>query len=158
MMSCNRIKNKGLEVINKTEEKVIDKSNKILDEVSPKFDAYNQDTKFNKIRFKDFLKIELTPDVKNIYCFEDAVGIDSDYMFSFNCNSKTADKIKEKHSLRLDKNTKDYAFGLQNDFKWWDKEEIKMLELYSWHEKNNYFKYFWYDEEKEKAYYFEFDL
>ena len=87
--SCNRIKNKGEELVDKTKAKVIDKSNDLIDKVSPKFDTNKADTKYNKKRFLDFLKVEITPDIKNIYCFDDAIGIDASYQFSFNCNDKT---------------------------------------------------------------------
>jgi hypothetical protein len=158
IVSCDRIKNKGQELADKTEEKVKDKSKDLVDKVVPNFDAYKPDTKFNKERFKDFLKVDLTPDIKNIYCFDDAIGIDADYMFSFNCDTTTARKIIEKHQLRLDKETTDYAFGLQHDFEWWDKKKIEKLDLYSWQSDHQYFKYFWYDKTEQKAYYFDFDM
>ena len=158
LVSCDRIKNKGQELADKTEEKVKDKSEDLVDKVVPHFDAYNPDTKFNKERFKDFLKVDLTSDVKNIYCFDDAIGIDADYMFSFNCDTTTTSKIIEKHQLKLDKVTTDYAFGLQHDFDWWDKKKIEKLELYSWQGEHQRFKYFWYDKTEQKAYYFDFDM
>ncbi len=158
IVSCDRIKNKGQELAEKTEKKVKDKSKDFVDKVVPHFDAYKPDTKFNKERFKDFLKVDLTPDIKNIYCFDDAIGIDADYMFSFNCDTTTARKIIEKHQLKLDKETTDYAFGLQHDFDWWDKKKIEKLDLYSWQGDRQYFKYFWYDKTEQKAYYFDFDM
>ena len=158
IVSCDRIKNKGQELADKTEEKVKNKSKDLVDKVVPHFDAYKPDTKFNKERFKDFLKVDLTPDIKNIYCFDDAIGIDADYMFSFNCDTTTARKIIEKHQLKLDKETTDYAFGLQHDFEWWDKKKIEKLVLYSWQGDHQYFKYFWYDKTEQKAYYFDFDM
>lgn len=158
IVSCDRIKNKGQELADKTEEKVKDKSKDLVDKVVPHFDAYKPDTKFNKERFIDFLKVDLTPDIKNIYCFDDAIGIDADYMFSFNCDTTTARKIIEKHQLKLDKETADYAFGLQHDFDWWDKKKIVNLDLYSWQGDHQYFKYFWYDKTEQKAYYFDFDM
>lgn len=158
IVSCDRIKNKGQELADKTEKKVKDKSKDLVDKVVPHFDAYKPDTKFNKERFKDFLKVDLTPDIKNIHCFDDAIGIDADYMFSFNCDTTTAKKIIEKHQLKLDKETTDYAFGLQHDFDWWDKKKIEKLDLYSWQGDHQYFKYFWYDPKEQKAYYFDFDM
>ena len=158
IVSCDRIKNKGQELADKTEEKVKDKSKDLVDKVAPHFDADRPDTKFNKERFTDFLKVELTPDIKNIYCFDDAIGIDADYMFSFNCDTTTARKIIEKLQLKLDKETTDYAFGLQHDFDWWDKKKIEKLDLYSWQGDHQYFKYFWYDKAEQKAYYFDFDM
>ena len=157
-ISCKQIKNKGQEFVNKTEQKVKEKSIDFVDKVFPRFDAYQSDTKFNKKRFKDFLQVELTSDIKNIYCFDDAIGIDADYMFSFNCDSTTAIKIIEKHQLILNKEITDYAFGLQNDFDWWDKKKIEKLDLYSWQGENQYFKYFWYDKTEQKAYFFDFDM
>jgi hypothetical protein len=158
IVSCDRIKNKGQELADKTEEKVKDKSKDLVDKVVPHFDAYKPDTKFNKERFTDFLKVDLSPDIKNIYCFDDAIGIDADYMFSFNCDTTTARRIIEKHQLKLDKETTDYAFGLQHDFEWWDKKKIEKLDLYSWQGDHQYFKYFWYDKTEQKAYYFDFDM
>jgi hypothetical protein len=158
IVSCDSIQNKGKEIVNKTEEKVKAKSEELANKVVPQFDAYNADTKFNKERFKDFLQIELSSDVKNIYCFDDAIGIDADYMFSFNCFETTAKKIIEKHQLKLDKTITDYAFGLQHDFDWWNKEKIEKLDLYSFQGEHQHFKYFWYDKTEEKAYYFEFDM
>lgn len=145
-------------MIEKSEEKVKNESENLADKLAPHFDAYQADTKFNKARFKDFLKVELTPDISNIYCFDDAVGIDADYQFSFNCDTATVRRIIEKHQLKPDKTTKDYAFGLQNDFEWWNKKKIEKLDLYSWQSKNQYFKYFWYDRAEQKAYFFDFEL
>lgn len=156
--SCGRITDKGKELVDKVENKVRNTSNDLVDKVVPRFDPYNPDTKFNKERFKEFLKVELSPDVKRLYCFDDAVGIDADYMFSFKCDSTTASKIIQKHQLKRDKQTSDYAFGLQDDFTWWDKKRIEKLDLYSWQGEHGYFKYFWYDKTDCKAYYFEFDL
>jgi hypothetical protein len=156
--ACNKIKSKTQELADKTEQKVKDKSKDLPNQIIPHFDAYTPDTKFNKERFKDFLQVELTPDVKNIYCFDDAIGIDADYQFSFNCDSSTARRIIEKHNLSLDKETTDYAFGMQNDFPWWDKKKIEKLDLYSWKGERQYYQYFWYDAKEQKAYYFDFDL
>lgn len=156
--SCHKIKSKTKELANQTESSAKEKSKDITDKVIPHFDAYQPDTKYNKERFKDFLQVELTPDIKNIYCFDDAIGIDADYQFAFNCDSSTARRIIEKHLLTLDKETSDYAFGLQNDFSWWDKKKIEKLDLYSWKGEKQYFKYFWYDAKEQKAYYFDFDM
>jgi hypothetical protein len=156
--SCNRIKNKGQQLLDKTGQKVKDKSKDMVDKVIPTFDADTPDTKFNKMRFKDFLQVDISPDVKNIYCFGDAIGIDADYQFAFNCDTTTAGKIIEKHKMTLDTTTIDLAFGLQNDFDWWSKKKIKTLNLYSFHIEDRYYQYFWYDNAEQKAYYFDFDL
>jgi hypothetical protein len=158
IISCHKIKNKTQQLADKTEQKVKDKSKDLSDKVWPHFDAHTPDTKFNKERFKEFLKVELTPDVKNIYCFDDAIGIDADFQFAFNCDTSTVRRIIEEHKLTLDKETTDYAFGFQHDFPWWDKKKIEKLELYSWKGERQFFKYFWYDAKEQKAYYFDFDM
>jgi len=153
LLSCERIRQKGEELGEKAKEK----SEELADKAIPQFDAHTPDTKFNKQRFKDFLQVELTPDVKNIYCFDDAIGIDADYQFSFNCDTSTARRIIEKHHLTRD-TAGNFAFGLQHDFPWWDKKKIEQLPLHSWKGEREYYKYFWYDPAERKAYYFEFDM
>lgn len=158
IISCDRIKNKGQKLADKSVEKVKDKSSNLVDKVLPHFDAYTPDIKCNRERFKDFIQVDITPDIKNIYCFDDAIGIDADYQFSFNCDSSTAKQIIKKHKLVIDKQNPNYAFGLQNDFEWWDKKKIEKLDLYSWQGEHQYFKYFWYDPNEKKAYFFDFDM
>ena len=156
--SCNRIKNKSDEISTKVKSKIKVQSSKIIEKVYPHFDAYKTDTKENKLRFKDFIKIEITDDIKNIYCFDDAIGIDADYQFSFNCSPETADKIIRIHHFKLDTLNTDYGFGLQNDFNWWDKNKIEKLPLYTYTNNDRFFKHFWYDKNEKKAYYFDYDI
>jgi hypothetical protein len=158
LFSCNKIKNKGQSIAAQAEEKVKDKADNLVDKIVPQFDSDTPDTKHNKARFNEFLQIELTPDIKNIYCFADRMGADSDFQFSFNCNAATVRRIIEQHKLVLDKDNKDFATGLQHDFDWWNKKDIAKLPLYMWKGEKEYFKYFWYDKEKQKAYFFDFDL
>jgi hypothetical protein len=160
--SCDRLGQKAEQtkevVEEKTKEEISKLTEKAANKIFPPFDADKPDTDNNKKRFTDFLKVDLTEDIKNIFCFDDAVGIDADYMFSFNCDSTTSKKIINVNKLTIDKVNKDCGFGMQNDFKWWDKNKIKSLQKYSWTNNDRYFKYFWYDHKDKKAYYFEFDM
>lgn len=159
--SCDRVGQKADHakdvIAENTKEEVSKLTDKVANKIFPPFDSDKPDTDNNKKRFTDFIKVDLSEDIKNIYCFDDAIGIDADYMFSFNCDRTTARKIIEKHQLKLDKETTDYAFGLQHDFEWWDKKKIEKLDLYSWQGDHQYFKYYWYDNTEQKAYYFDFD-
>ncbi|QHT72162.1 hypothetical protein GXP67_25140 [Rhodocytophaga rosea] len=128
------------------------------DTIFPQFDPAKPDSDNNKIRFKDFIQVEITPDVKNIYCFDDVIGIDQDYMFSFNCSQATSDKIIEKHHFIADTLNLDNGFGIQHDFEWWDKDRIEQLQKYSWTDGKHYHKYYWYDLQAQKAYFFDFDM
>ena len=162
IFSCNRVKRKAIHVKNQVQEKAkeqIEKqTRKVVDKVFPPFDHDKPDTDNNKKRFKDFIKIDLTPDIKNIYCFDDAIGIDASYMFSFDCKPGTSKKIIEINGLAIDTVNLDNGLGLQQDFEWWDKEHINKLQKYSWTNGKGYFKYYWYDKETRKAYFFDFDM
>jgi hypothetical protein len=156
LIGCDQIKQD--ESSNVVKQKLKKSAATIINKVIPQFDANTADTKFNKERFKEFLKIDLTADIKSIYCFDDRIGINADFQFSFNCNASTVAKIIEKHHLKLDTQNENLAFGLQTEFNWWQKAKIKKLKLYSWTNGQNYFKYFWYDEREKKAYFFDFDV
>lgn len=161
LFSCDRVEKKIEQVTNKvkskTKEQLEKQTQRIVEKIFPPFDHNKPDIENNKKRFKDFIKVKLTPDIKNIYCFDDAIGIDADYMFSFNCDSSTSEKIIEVHGLTIDTINSDYGFGLQHDFEWWDKTKIKKLQKYSWTNGDRYFKFYWYDNEQGKAYFFDFD-
>lgn len=155
LFACSRVKEEGKELLDATKQKSAD----LADKVHPHFDAYKADTKYNKLRFNDFLKVPITDDVKNIYCFDDAIGIDADYQFSFSCSKETADKIIATHEMKLIPSKNDFAFGLQTEFDWWKLEDIKKLNPHIYQsEDEQYFKYFWYDTKKGKAYFFDFDM
>lgn len=126
--------------------------------IFPTFDAETPDTEANKRNFRRFLKVDVSPDVKNIYCFDDAFFRDPDYMFAFNCNAETAQRIINRNYFKKD-TLKGSQRLLQHDFFWWDSRHIDTLERYYWElssdETKNIRKYFWYDAENQKAYYFE---
>lgn len=148
-------------VLEKGKEKTDQITKSAFERVFPTFDSNIPDTEANKKNFRNFIQVDITPDVKYIYCFDDAIGQDADYMFSFSCNPETVTKIIERHSLRKDSLKGNNSEGLQDDFFWWDKKKIYELESYSWNSDNcgkNLHKTFWYDHDNQKAYYFEYDL
>ena len=161
-ISCDRIKNKTAKlsekVKKKTKEGIKEQTRKIIDKVFKPFDYDKPDTENNKKRFIDFLKVKISSDVKNIYCFDDAIGIDADYMFAFNCDLKTSEKIIKFHNLTIDTLNSDNGFEIQRDFEWWNKKQIEKLKKYSWTNDGQYFKYYWYDKGHQKAYFFDFNL
>ena len=154
LISCNRVKNKVENINKKAKEKTL----KVIEKIHPSFDHDKADTENNKKRFKDFIKVETSQDIKNIFCFADEIGIDSDYMFAFNCNETTSAKIIELHHLTIDTINLDNGFAMQHNFEWWNKDRIKKLQKYSWSNGKQYFKYYWYDTENKKAYFFDFDV
>ena len=160
--SCDRVVNKtervARQVKERTKQELNHQSKRVMDKIFPPFDHDKPDSENNKKRFKDFLKVPVSEDVHTIYCFDDAIGIDADYMFSFHCNPITSGKIIEINQLEIDTLNAGNAFGLQHDFNWWDKEKIKTLQKYSWTDGDQYFKYYWYDQKNQQAYFFDFDL
>jgi len=134
---------------------------KIIDPLFPPFDSDRPDTEGNQKNFRHFLQVAITADVKNIYCFDDAIGQDADYMFSFNCDTATAAAIIKKLDLSKDSLPGDNPKSMQHDFDWWDKKRINELTGYSWHtntQRKNLHKRFWYDAIAQKAYFFQYSL
>ncbi len=146
----------------KGKETVVSVVKRLNEKIFLSFSCTEPDTAANKKHFCAFLEVEITPDVSGIYCFDDAVGQDFDYMFAFYCNAITAKRIITLHNLTKNTELGNDAEGLQDDFFWWDKKRISELHGYSWdssrpHRKNIH-KRFWFDEKNGKAYYFFFSL
>jgi hypothetical protein len=150
------MKNKGQEIVNKTEHKVKSKSKDFVDMLFPRFDSYNADTEYNKKRFEEYLDIELTSDIKEIYCFADFIGIDYKVLFSFTCDSTTIQEIINRKNLKLTDENNDKGLLFPDDFKWFDKEIIERLRPFKKGKENKFWQYLWYDKENKKAYYEEF--
>jgi hypothetical protein len=158
IISCNRIKNKGKEIALSTESKIKDKSERIIDKAFPHFDSDTADTKFNKQRFVEYLEVNFSTDVTNIYCFGDFLGVDFKVLFSFNCDSTTIQEIINKKGLKVINDSSDTGLLFQDDFKWWDKEKINQLKGYKNGKVNEFWQYLWYDKNQKKAYYEEFTM
>lgn len=162
LISCDRIQRRAkqtTERVKDTSKGVIKRQkDRVVHKIFPPFDHEKPGTESNKKLFKDFLKVEITPDVKDIYCFDDAIGIDADYMFSFRCDSATSNRIIKVNELKIDLINTDNGFYMPHDFRWRNREGIAKLQKYTWTNGDRYFKYYWYDEEVEKAYFFDFDM
>jgi hypothetical protein len=158
LFSCDKIKRKGHDAVDKTKNKIAAKKDAVIDKLIPIFNSDEPDTKFNKKRFEEFFGFAPTPDVSEIYCFDDQIGIDSKFLFSFKCDSTTKDRII-KHSNLIEASQPDnFSSGLWQSFSWWDSAKITTLKPY-WHKsEHRYYKYLWFDKTKHKVYYIEFDL
>ncbi|MFA0964083.1 hypothetical protein AB9P05_19905 [Roseivirga sp. BDSF3-8] len=128
-----------------------------IERVFPPFNAYKADTEANKARFEDFLLVPVSEDVNNIYCFDDAIGIDTGYLFAFNCSRATAEKIIERLALRSDTVYFDHPYKVIYEFEWWDEERVGNLSEYNWSDGQSY-RFYWYDEENQKSYYYTFSM
>ncbi|WP_211316437.1 hypothetical protein U0035_22320 [Niabella yanshanensis] len=136
----------------------INLAKKIIDPLFPPFNSDQPDTEANRKNFRHFLQVDITPDITNIYCFDDAIGQDADYMFSFNCDTTTAAAIIKKLDLSKDSLAGNNPESLQHDFDWWNKKRINELTGYSRHsniQSKNIHKRFWCDTVDQKAYYFQ---
>jgi hypothetical protein len=156
-ISCDRLKRKGVDVKRKVQDKIESKRDDAIDKLIPTFDSYNPDTKYNKKRFTDFFGFEPTDDVSDIYCYNDQIGIDSKFQFSFKCDTTTRSKIIKFLQLSPESKPNNSSSGLWTEFKWWDRHKIETMIPYSYNSENNYYRYLWYDEASSVAYYFDFD-
>lgn len=151
--SCNRIKNKGQEITHRTERKIKSKVKDLIDQVFPFFEYDRADTKYNKIRFEEYLEIDLIPDVKQIYCYGDFFGADYVVRFSFSCDSTTIQRIILKKDFKLTLNNDDNGLLFLTEFNWWETEKTNKIMAYKNGIEHRYWNYLWYDKENKKAYY-----
>jgi len=163
--SCDRIKRKGDTIVDKTKQaasetkqKISDKANKLVDKVFPTDDNGKADTENNKKRFKEHLQVDLTSDVKDIYSYSDFLGADYKVLIAFTCDQTTADKIVVTKKMKLTTSKDDDGLIFLEEFKWWDKDKIELLEPYKVGKEQEYWQYLWYDSKTKKAFYEEFSL
>lgn len=162
--SCDRIKNKGNAVIDKTrqvasetKQKISDRKDRLVDKIFPAYNSGKADTESNKKRFREHLGVELTPDVKNIYAYGDFLGADYKVLLAFTCNQATADRIIAAQNMQW-AGSRDHGLLFPDEFNWWDKEKIELLTPYKAGKEDAYWKYLWYDGETKKAFYEEYSL
>lgn len=165
LFSCDRIKREGDAVVDKTKQaasetkqKISDKKNQLIDKVFPTYDNGKADTENNKKRFKEHLQVDLTSDVKNIYAYGDFLGADYKVLIAFNCDQATADKIIVAKKMQLTTSKDDDGLLFLDEFKWWDKDKIELLEPYKVGKEAEYWQYLWYDPKTRQAFYEEFSL
>ena len=159
MVACNRAKNKGRELLDAGKGKITEKKDAVLDKVWPQFDATVPDTKNNKKRFKDFMHFEPGPDVKNLYCEDNRIGINSSFYFVFECDDSTVSKIR--HELKMTKDAEEHLpgwFGLGAcPMPWWDSATIVRIKPDRAVDHKVYW-YLWYDQKKKTAYLETYDM
>ena len=158
LFSCNRIKKEVHKVASTTTKRIAERKSNLRDKIIAHYDPYHSDTKFNKKRFSEFFKFYPTPDIKNIFCYADEMGIDHSYQFSFTCDSSAINKIVT--NLKLNRGVIDgnNGSGFWQNFPWWDSSKIEKLEPFSKKEEHESYSYLWYDSSNKKAYYFSFDM
>ncbi len=158
LFSCEKVKRKGSEVVDKTKQQIKDKEDDVVDKVIPTFDSEKPDTKFNKKRFKESFGFAPTQDISKIYCFDDQIGIDSKFLFSFKCDTSTRDRIIKHLNLVQAKEPNNYSRGLWESFPWWDSLKIVTLKPFWNKSDHEIYRYLWYDKDRKMAYYIDFDL
>ena len=157
-LACDRTKRKADIVIEHTKEKLIAKKDAALDKIIPTFDSYKPDSKFNRKRFTDFFGFAPTADVRELYCYGDHLGIDGIFMFSFRCDTTTKNRIVRHLSLVQSDKPDNFGSGLWQPFPWWDSAKIVTLNPYLRRGEHEFYKYLWYDKDKSKVYYIDFDM
>jgi hypothetical protein len=158
LLSCGRIKQESREALHDTKEKAGSLKDAAVDKVFPRFDDVRPDTDHNRRRFREFFHFAPGPDVHNLYCIADQMGIDSKFAFAFRCNEATRDRIIRELSLKKDGSPDADGSGLWPERPWWPGDRIRQLK--PWHKKSDQelYQQLWYDPLTQTAYYFEFDL
>ena len=165
LFSCNRLRRKGQETVDKTKEvvsdtkqKVIKKAGELADEVilKPVIDTPN--TERDKKRFREYLLTELSGDVTNIYSYGDFFGADYKILIAFACDQSTIDRIIATKKMQLTTIKDDDGLLFMDEFHWWEKDKIELLEPYKVGKEYEYWKYLWYDPKTRQAFYEEFSL
>lgn len=156
--SCERLSDKGHELYDGTKHMAKNQAKTTIDKVFPQFDPYTADSKFNRLRFEDYLKLKPGDDVRNIYAYGDFLGIDYQVMLAFECDTSFAQKIIRTNGLVLSLETdkKDLISGAS--FDWWPKDQLAALPQFKKGEDDKYWKILWVDSHAQKAYYLEFSL
>lgn len=115
-------------------------------------------SKEDKKIFISFFKTEPPADVRNFHYFPDILDTDTSYWISFECNESSFDKITETLNLRQEEQPQENVLtGLNIEPRaWWDTAFIKKASPYSF-QKENMYRYLWYDKAKKKVYFLSFD-
>lgn len=116
------------------------------------FDSDKPDTDNNKERFKEYVEIELTGDINDIYTYGD-LGPDYSVIISFSCDSTTVERIIKKKNLKLSHQDHDTGLFFLEEFPWWDKGLIDKIRPYQNIKKSKLSQYLWYDKKNNNAYY-----
>lgn len=165
LFSCDRIKRKGDAVVDKTKQaasetkqKIRDKANPLVDKVFPTYDNGKADTENNKKRFKEHLQVDLTSDVKSIFTYGDFLGADYKVLIAFTCDQSTVNKIIAAKKMQLTTSKDDDGLRFLDEFKWWDKDKIELLQPYKVGKETENWQYLWYDSTTKQAFYEEYSL
>jgi hypothetical protein len=120
--------------------------------------TYDQsDTPENKRGFERHFGLAPSPDVIELYYYADELGIDTTYQLGFRANRSTIDRIVS--DLDLEQMDKEFEDLIAREFPWWKKTDLKNLRPY-WKRSadGQLFKYLWYDEKKQQAWYLEYSV
>ena len=121
-----------------------------------KFDSNIPDTKTNRQRFQEFFRFVPDSDVKNIFCYSVSPDTASTYLFSFQCDSSTINRVVK--SLGLDKiSVSDKVSVPDFNFEWWDKSKITAIPDRWIKVEEGLNEMLWYDTGESRAYFFDSD-
>lgn len=156
--SCGRITNRTEAAFTETTHRAKEKAADWTDTLFPRFDADHADTKYNKRRFAEYLEVDLTADISEIFCCGDFLGADYTVLFSFTCDSATVLRIIEKKGMQKSPEPNDNGLVTADRFDWWDAEKTARIQAYKSEKESDVWQYLWYDKENQKAYYEQFSL
>lgn len=158
--SCDEISDRGKGVKNKAESAACSakkKAERKVSEVLPIFDPTEADTYNNKLRFEETLQFAVTNDIKELYGYGEFLGFEAFIAFAFFCDDSTAAKIISKHNLSKEAKSNINLDNIYPDYEWWDLPPGSLIDRYL-ESNQSYYKFFWFDSDKSKAYYLYFEV
>jgi hypothetical protein len=149
VLSCGKIKSKGYQVTDKSEEIVPVQTESISDDnnTSP------VDIVADSIRFRNYLATGITSDVKELYIRGDSSGLP--VLIAFTCGQSTADRIIRRNGMELCADKEDKGLACPG-VSWWKTDIIDKVTPYKSGEEDEYWQYLWYDPVSRQALYQEF--
>ncbi|MCT4615490.1 MAG: hypothetical protein N4A49_11515 [Marinifilaceae bacterium] len=154
--SCKQIKKEINKTKNTAKRAVSKQTRKVKNSFKPKnIKRQFANKSAEERKFKEFFKINMSRDIKNILYNIDIDGAAHTYMFAFECNEETCQKIILSQNLSsIDKN-KLVGISVNHNLSWWNQELISNLPLYTDVDSTKSQKYLWYDGDNKKAYFYQ---
>ncbi|RYZ43527.1 MAG: hypothetical protein EOP49_27860 [Sphingobacteriales bacterium] len=161
LLSCDRLAKKGSSVANRVKDAAARKMEDAEDKAIAKFEPGTPDTRFNKKRFAEFFKFAPGPDVRNIYCYADRMGIDSKFQFGFACDTSTLNRIILAERLHKAAPEDGYEFSRllePTEFSWWQNKDLESRTPFLRNDNERAYTCLWYDTTLGKAWYLTYDM
>ena len=122
------------------------------------YDFDQPNTPANQAGFERHFGFPMPASVSDLYYFADEIGADVKYQLGFTADQETVERIVAALDLTQQEPKFDCT-GLIREFDWWSKDAVESVTPY-WegNRDNDYYRFLWFDADRQRAYYLEFSL